>query len=132
MKTSGNTILITGGSTGIGFEFARQFLALGNTVIATGRDEAKLKKAKSQLPEMHIVSSDVSRPEQIAALLKKAVGDFPRLNILVNNAGIMRNINLHEASADGEDLTREIDINLKGPIRMAQAFLPHLKTQGEA
>jgi uncharacterized oxidoreductase len=131
MKTSGNTILITGGSSGIGFEFAKQFLSLGNTVVVTGRDEKKLQKAKAELPELHIVTSDVSEPAAIEALCKKALGDFPKLNVLINNAGIMRTINMHEA-VSLESLTREIDVNLKGPIRMAMAFLPHLKKQDEA
>ena len=132
MKINGNTILITGGSSGIGFEFAKQLLALGNTVIATGRDEAKLKKAKSLLPELHIVTSDVSEPAAIEALCRKVLGDFPKLNVLVNNAGIMKTINFHDGGATLESLTQEIDINLKGPIRMAKAFLPHLKKQQEA
>jgi uncharacterized oxidoreductase len=132
MKTSGNTILITGGSTGIGLEFAKQLLASGNTVILTGRDEKKLQKAKSLLPEARIIPSDVSRPAEIEALLKTVLAEFPKLNILINNAGIMREINMHDAGADLENLTQEIDINLKGPIRMAKAFLPHLKKQAEA
>jgi len=132
MKISGNTVLITGGSSGIGFEFCKQFLALGNTVVTTGRDEMKLQKMKSRLPKIHIVRSDVRLPEDIRSLLKKVAVDFPNLNILINNAGIMRTINVHDASVDLENLTQEIDINLKGPIRMARAFLPHLKTQEEA
>jgi uncharacterized oxidoreductase len=131
MKTGGNTILITGGSTGIGLEFAKQFLALGNTVIVTGRDEAKLKKAKELLPNVRTIKSDVSRPAEIEALLKAALAEFPKLNVLINNAGIMRTINVHEGAAL-EGLTQEIDINLSGPIRMAQAFLPHLKKQEAA
>jgi uncharacterized oxidoreductase len=108
MKTSGNTILITGGSSGIGFEFAKQFLALGNTVIATGRDEKKLQKAKSLLPELHIMTSDVSEPAATEALCKKVLGDFSKLNILINNAGIMKTINFHDDGASLESLTQEI------------------------
>ena len=132
MKMNGNTILITGGSSGIGFEFCKQLLALGNTVIATGRDEAKLQKAKARLPGLHAIKSDVSRPEEIEALLKKTLAEFPTLNVLVNNAGIMQTINMHDASVDLEGLTQEIDVNLKGPLRMTKAFLPHLKTQPDA
>lgn len=132
MKINGNTILITGGSSGIGFELAKQLLASGNTVIATGRDEGKLRKAQSLLPKLHILKSDVSDPAEIEALRKKSLGEFPGLNVLINNAGVMRTINLHDADADLESLTREIDINLKGPMRMAKAFLPHLKKQDEA
>ena len=131
MKTSGNTILITGGTSGIGFEFAKQLVALGNTVVVTGRDEKKLEKVKSRLPKVRAIKSDVSRPEEIETLLKTAIGEFPNLNVLINNAGIMRTINLHDDAAL-EGLTQEIDVNLKGPIRMAQAFLPHLKKQNEA
>lgn len=132
MKTSGNVVLITGGSTGIGFEFARQLLARDNTVIATGRDAAKLAKAKERLPKLNVIQSDVSRTEDIESLRKKVLAEFPTLNVLLNNAGVMRAINLHDASADVEGLTKEIDINLKGPMRMAAAFLPHLKAQADA
>lgn len=131
MKTNGNTILITGGSSGIGFEFAKQFLALGNTVIVTGRDEKKLSAMKAALPAVHTIKSDVSAPGEIEVLLKKVTAEFPKLNVLINNAGIMRTINFHDA-ADLDGLTQEIDINLKGPIRLAMAFLPHLKKHGEA
>src|SRR5437667_2968052 len=132
MKTSGNTILITGGSAGIGFEFASQLLARDNTVIATGRDEGKLREAKARLPKLHVVRSDVSRPADIESLRNAVLGEFPRLNCLLNNAGIMRRINLHDGGVTLEGLTDEIDINLKGPIRMAKAFLPHLKNQDGA
>ncbi|HVC08419.1 MAG TPA: SDR family NAD(P)-dependent oxidoreductase [Elusimicrobiota bacterium] len=132
MKTSGNIVLVTGGSSGIGFEFAKQLVALGNTVIATGRDEEKLKKAKSQLPELHVIKSDVSDAAAIASLRDVVLSEFPALNVLVNNAGIMRTINLHEDGVSLDELTREIDINLKGPMRMAKTFLPHLKKQDSA
>jgi len=131
MKINGNTILITGGTSGIGFEFARQLLALGNTVIATGRDEKKLAALKASLPEIHALKSDASEAGDIEALCRKLVGEFPRLNVLINNAGIMRTINFHDA-AGLESLTQEIDVNLKGPIRLAMAFLPHLKKQDAA
>jgi uncharacterized oxidoreductase len=132
MKTTGNTILITGGTSGIGFEFAKQLLALGNTVIVTGRDEKRLAATKSKLPKIHTIQSDVAEPAAIEALYKKIISEFPAMNILINNAGIMKTINLHKAADDLEQLTQEIDINLKGPIRMARTFLPHLKKQGAA
>jgi uncharacterized oxidoreductase len=132
MKTSGSTILITGGTSGIGFEFAKQLLALGNVVIATGRDDKRLQAAKSRLPALHVVKSDVSRPAEIEALLAKTTAEHPALNVLINNAGIMRTINLHDVEASLESLTQEIDVNLKGPMLMAKAFLPHLKKQADA
>lgn len=132
MKIAGNTILITGGTSGIGFELSKQLLALGNTVIATGRDPKKLSKAKELLPKLNVIASDVSRPADIEALFKNVTAAFPALNVLVNNAGIMREINLHKAEGMLDDLTREIDTNLKGPIQMTRTFLPHLKAAANA
>ena len=132
MKTTGNVVLITGGSSGIGLEFARQLTALGNTVIVTGRDEAKLAKAKAELPALKTIKSDVSRPEDVRVLVTAVTAEHPTLNVLINNAGIMRTINLHGAGDDLESLTNEIDVNLKGPVRLAAAFLPHLKSRPDA
>ena len=98
----------------------------------TGRDEKKLQAAKSRLPGVHVLKNDVSRTEEIEMLYNTVTRDFPRLNVLVNNAGIMRAINMHDDGVTLESLTQEIDVNLKGPIRMAKAFLPHLKNQDEA
>ncbi|MGZ3723595.1 MAG: SDR family oxidoreductase [Bdellovibrionales bacterium] len=131
MQLTGNTILITGGSTGIGLELAKQLLKLGNKIIVTGRDAGKLKKAKETLPQIHTIQSDVSSTQEIEALFAKIKKEYPETNILINNAGIMRSQNLHD-QADLTDLTKEIDINLKGPIRMASIFLPHLKTKKAA
>ena len=132
MKTTKNTILITGGASGIGFELTKRFHKLGNKIIITGRDLAKLKKAQAAMPEIQIIQSDVSNPKEIAALFDKVTKEFPELNMLVNNAGIMRDINLHDADGNLEDITREIEINLEGPIRMVKKFLPHLKTKKSA
>lgn len=127
MELRNNTILITGGTSGFGLEFAKQLLELGNTVIITGRDEAKLLHTSKILPGIHTFQSDVSNPEDIAALYKNVTTQFPKLNILINNAGQMRKISLHDTSIDLLDITSEIETNLMGPIRMVQAFLPHLK-----
>lgn len=132
MELKNNTILITGGTSGIGLELATRLLALGNTVIITGRNQAKLDQTKSQLPGVHIVQSDVSNPEAIVALYEQVIRQFPDLNMLINNAGEMRKINLNDSSIDLLDITREIDTNLMGPIRMVQQFLPHLKRQKSA
>ena len=128
MRTSGNTVLITGGGSGIGFELARQLQALGNTVIITGRDQARLDAAKKLLPQVHAFKSDVSDPTEITALQASVLAGFPALDTLINNAGIMRNLNLNR-TRDLLDVTREIDINLNGPVRMIQQFLPHLKSK---
>lgn len=132
MKLSGNTVLITGGTSGIGLALAARFPGLGNTTIVTGRDQAKLDETKKKLPEVHAIKSDVSDPNAIALLYEKVIREFPDLNIIINNAGIMRKINLHNWENDLVDLTREIETNLMGTIRMVKQFLPHLKTKNSA
>ena len=132
MELRNHTILITGGTSGFGYEFARQLLALGNTVLISGRDPAKLADAKRNLPQVHPFQSDVSDPAAIRQLGEQVIGQFPALNVLINNAGEMRKLNLQDPATDLLDLTREIDINLAGPIRMVQQLLPHLRTQKTA
>lgn len=132
MVLTNNTILITGGASGFGLLFAERLLALGNTVIITGRNQAKLDAAQQQLPGIHTFRSDVSDPAAIAQLYVQVTSHFPGLNMLINNAGEMRKISLHSSMQELPDITREIDINLLGPIRMVQQFLPHLRTQQTA
>jgi len=132
MRLSRNTILITGGTSGIGLELATQFAALDNTVIVTGRNQSKLDTARKKLPGVHAIQSDASDPAEIAGLYDDVVRPFPNLNMLINNAGIMRKINLHAFSSDLRGLTREIETNLNGPIRMTVQFLPQLKAQKTA
>jgi uncharacterized oxidoreductase len=132
MEPGNNTILITGGTSGFGYEFAAQLLELGNTIIITGRDQAKLEQAKKQLPKVHIFQSDVSDPKAITRLYEQVTKQFPELNILINNAGEMRRLNLLDPAIDQENVNREIAINLSGPVRMVQQFLPHLQTKKTA
>ena len=132
MELTKNTILITGGTSGIGFEFAKQLSALGNKILVTGRDQAKLDRTKKLLPAIHCFKSDVSDPAAIQALYQKLTQEFPELNILINNAGIMKTINLHEAKGDLKELTAEVETNLNGPIRMVGQFLQHLKKKNSA
>jgi uncharacterized oxidoreductase len=131
MKLEKRTVLITGGTSGIGLELAAQLLQRDNTVIVTGRDQEKLDATKRALPGVHTVNSDVSDPGAIAALHGKVMAEFPALDTLINNAGIMRNLNLSQ-DRDLNDVTREIEINLSGPVRMVQQFLPHLLTRDSA
>lgn len=128
MKLRNKTILITGGTSGIGLELAKQLLHRGNTIIVTGRDREKLDSATQALPGIHTFKSDVSNPGEIAALHASVLAQFPALDTLINNAGIMRNLNLNQ-DRDLNDVTREIEINLSGPVRMVQKFLPHLMTR---
>jgi len=132
MELKNNTILITGGTSGFGLEFAKRLLELGNTVIVTGRDPVKLASARKNLAGLQTYQSDVSDPNAIADLYAKVIAQFPKLNILINNAGEMRKMSLHDTSIGLVDITREIETNLMGPIRMVQAFLPHLKQMKSA
>lgn len=128
MKMTERTVLITGGTSGIGMEMARRLIAQGNTVIATGRDIDRLKLAQQAVRGLHAFQSDVSDPASIESLYKTVADQFPALNTLVNNAGTMRNIKLDRAHRLSE-LTAEVDGNLKGPMWMVQAFLPLLLKQ---
>lgn len=128
MKLTGRTILITGGSSGIGLQLAEQLLARDNVVVITGRSERALEEAKRRFPSLHTVQSDVSEVDGIRMLHDTVAKRFSKLDTLINNAGIMRMLKLGE-QRPLEDVTREIDIDLTGPIRMVQQFLPHLRTQ---
>jgi uncharacterized oxidoreductase len=132
MQMRENTILITGGTSGIGLELAVQLSGLGNTVIITGRDPFKLDAVRREHPDLVALQSDVSNSAAIAQLHNRVTREYPKLNMLVNNAGVMRKINLQDRGADLEDLSREIDTNLTGPVWMVKQFLAHLKAQPAA
>jgi uncharacterized oxidoreductase len=131
MKLDGNTILLTGGSSGIGLALAKALVQRGNTVIVTGRDQAKLDRAKKEVPQLVAIKSDVSVLADIDRLHGQLMQEHPKLNVLINNAGIMSTINVHK-SLSAEEFTREVDVNLKGPLWMVHKFLPHLKKQDAA
>src|SRR5438445_2028533 len=105
MRLTGRTILITGGSAGIGLAFALKFLELGNEVIVTGRRQAVLDAVKAQHPRLHTIQSDIADPAQIAALSARLKRDFPTLDVLMNNAGIGDPRNLRSSVADLAGLT---------------------------
>lgn len=133
MELKNTTVLLTGGTSGIGLEFVKQLQNLGIIdLIITGRNQQKLEEVKAKFPKIHIFQSDVSKIEDITQLYKEVTSKFPALNVIINNAGIMRNLDLQDESMDLENITREIDIDLNGPIRMVQQYLPHLKLQGSA
>lgn len=132
MQLKNRTILITGGTSGIGLELARRLLDLGNTVVVTGRDREKLDATSRALPGVHAIRSDVGDPQDIEALHATIASKFPALDVLVNNAGVMRKLDLRNPALSGDDAVREIGINLAGPVRMVQRFLPLLLTRTEA
>jgi uncharacterized oxidoreductase len=127
MKLNGRTILITGGSTGIGLAFALKFLELGNEVIVTGRRQAVLDQVKAKHPKLHTIQSDVADPAQIAALAARVKSDFPKLDVLMNNAGIMLYKNLRAPAADLAGLMAEMNVNVGGVITTTSAFMDLLR-----
>lgn len=132
MKLTNNTILITGGASGIGYQMAKVFSQRNNKVIITGRNQERLNKAKEELGDVITIQSDVSSPDDVRQLYAKVSDEFPELNILINNAGIMWTINLQDHAYSLEELTKEIDINVKGTIWMNDAFLPLLLKNKES
>lgn len=131
MILKGRTVLITGGTSGIGFEMARRLLALDNVVVVTGRSEARLEAAKQRLIGLHTIQCDVSIEADIQDLYDAVMSRFPKLDIIINNAGVMRDIKLTQEHSLN-DLVQELDINLTGPIWIIQTFLPHLLKQADA
>src|SRR5579884_2146110 len=127
MRLTGRTILITGGSAGIGLAFALKFLELGNEVIVTGRRQAVLDQVKARYPKLHTIQSDVADPAQVAALAARVKSDFPKLDVLMNNAGIMLYKNLKAPAADLAGLMVEMNINVGGVIITTSAFIDILR-----
>jgi uncharacterized oxidoreductase len=123
MNLSNRTILITGGSAGIGLAFALKFAELGNEVIVTGRRQKVLEDVKARHPNLHTIQSDVADPAQIAALAARVKADFPKLDVLMNNAGIMLYKNLRAPATDLAGLMAEVNINLGGVITTTAAFI---------
>lgn len=131
MKLSGNTILITGGGSGIGEALAHRFHDLGNTVIVAGRRRDALERAIAGRDNMHAFELDVGDAAGLAKAAERLVTQFPDLNVLINNAGIMR-FEALDASRDMEDAEATIETNLMGPIRLINAFIDHLTGQDDA
>ena len=127
MKLTGRTILITGGSAGIGLAFALKFVELGNEVIVTGRRQAVLDQVKAKHPKLHTIQSDVAEPAQIAALAARVKAEFPRLDVLMNNAGIMLHKNLTAPAPDLGGLMAEMKVNVGGVINTTSAFIDILR-----
>jgi len=123
MRLSGRTILITGGSAGIGLAFALKFLELGNEVIVTGRRKAVLDAVKAEHPKLHTIQSDVGDPDEIAALAARVKRDFPNLDLLMNNAGVGVAKNLKASPNDLAGLMTEMEINVGGVVRTTAALI---------
>jgi len=131
MKLTQNTIFITGGGSGIGRGLAEALHKLGNQVIISGRRKGHLEAVVAANPGMHAVELDITDPASITAVAKQLINEFPQLNVLINNAGIM----LPDTAAghvDDELLASTVTTNLMGPIRLTSGLIEYLKKAGDA
>lgn len=132
MQLSGNTILITGGGSGIGRGLAEAFHKLGNQVVIAGRRQAMLDETTAANPGIESLTGNMQDATCIRDFAARATARFPSLNVLINNAGIMRAENLFAGLPDLADAEAIVATNLLGPIRLTSALLPHLRNQPHA
>ena len=131
MELASNTVLITGGASGIGLALAVRFLRAGSEVLICGRREDKLREAEEAHPGMKTRVCDVAVASDRLALSQWVVREYPRMNVLINNAGIQRRVQLAD-DEEWELARQEIVINLEAPIHLSRLFLPHLLKQQRA
>ena len=131
MKLTGNTIFITGGGSGIGLAFAKRFLDRENTVIICGRRAEVLAEVKEKYPQINTHVCDLAEPTAREKMVEWLVDEFPDLNVLINNAGIQRSVDL-TASEDWTATRLEIAINLEAPIHLSRLLYPHLAGKQDA
>lgn len=131
MKQTGNTILMTGGGSGIGAALAQRFHDLGNKVIVAGRRQDALDRAIAGRENMHALTLDIDSPAGIEDFARRVIDAHPDLNVLINNAGIMRFEDL-DHRRDLADAEATITTNLLGPIRLTNALIDHLAAQPDA
>src|SRR5271170_4381249 len=118
MRMSSNTILVTGGASGIGFALAKRFAQAGNEVIVCGRRKEQLSQAQRECPGVHVLPCDVSSEAERRSLIERAIRDFPKLNVLVNNAGIQNRPGPLREPQDWSKHHQEITINLEAPMHL--------------
>jgi uncharacterized oxidoreductase len=128
MVNAGNTVLITGGSAGIGLALASRLLEAGNEVVICGRRQDRLDEARQRHPALHVYRCDLAVESERIDLYRRVVRDFPRLNVLLNNAGTQRRIRL-DAPGPWEETNREIETNLSATIHLTELFVEHLSRQ---
>jgi uncharacterized oxidoreductase len=131
MKLTGNTIFITGGGSGIGQGLAEALHKLGNQVIIAGRRRGRLIEVSNANPGMKWVELNIEDPTSISAVANQLIADYPKLDVLINNAGIMQ-FDDTAGPVDDKLIVSTITTNLMGPIRLTGALIEHLKKQKHA
>lgn len=125
-------VCITGGGSGIGLGLAERFLAAGSTVIITGRRDSALRAAQQRLPKLHVFQNDAADAAERSKLVAWLTENHPQLNVLINNAGIMRRLNAASSTTeDWAETQKELAINLEAPIHLMQLLTPHFLKQPE-
>lgn len=132
METSNNTVLITGGSAGIGFEIAKLFVERGNQVIITGRNEERLREAAAKLGKVTAIVADVTNNDDMELLADRLKRDFPTLNLVVNNAGMTYVYELSDHNGATEKAKTEMETNYFSVINLNEKLLPTLLAQSKA
>ncbi|GJM79620.1 hypothetical protein HMSSN139_21160 [Paenibacillus sp. HMSSN-139] len=134
MKLTGNTILITGGGSGIGLAMAERFVQSGNTVIVCGRRENVLEQAREQVPGLITRVCDLEAENERLALFDWVTANYPDVNVLVNNAGIQLRYNLLKADARDrwQDYSKEIATNIEAPVHLSMLFAPYFAAKETA
>ncbi|SFL77731.1 uncharacterized oxidoreductase [Paenibacillus sp. 1_12] len=134
MKLSGNTILITGGGSGIGLAFAERFIKAGNQVIVCGRRENVLQHAKEESPSLITRVCDLTIESERTALFDWVTANYPEVNVLVNNAGIQQRFNVLKADAkdNWSYFSKEITANIEAPVHLSMLFAPFFAAKEEA
>ena len=129
MKTENNTILITGGGSGIGFETAKLLVEKGNKVIIAGRNLEKLEAAAKQLGNVAIITCDVTSESDVDNLVRRISAEHHDLNILINNSGAAFGYSLGEGADAYTSALKEMEVNYLAPVRLTEKLLPILKKQ---
>jgi uncharacterized oxidoreductase len=132
MQMTGHTILMSGGGSGIGRRLAEEFQKLGNQVVIAGRRRAMLDEVVAANPGMKSAALDIGNSKAIQAFAEEMARDFPALNVLINNAGIMKPEDLRAGKADLGVAESIVTTNLLGPIRLTAALLPLLQRQTQS
>ncbi len=132
MNITGNTILITGGGSGIGRGLAEAFNKAGNQVIIAGRRKQAMEETTAANPGMKSLTLDIESPQAIRDFGGRIAKEFPSLNVVIHNAGIMRPENLQAPADESADAESMVTTNLLGPIRLTAALLPLLRRQARS
>jgi uncharacterized oxidoreductase len=132
MQSSQNTVFITGGSSGIGLALAKELVGLQNTVIVCGRDQQKLDAVRQRYPQIHTIRCDITDSEQLQRIVDTVQKDFPRLNLLINNAGVQYRYDFSVGKDVLTKIDKEIAVNLAALMKLTHLLLPVLARQPEA